>query len=77
MTNAELVLNMLAEVTATDITKGDNPQTMVEHKKVARRGGGVAKLARLQYEKETGKKVVSSLNALNLKYLQDKESEDN
>jgi len=71
MTNAELILNMLAEVTATDITKNDNPQSMAEHKSVARRGGGVAKSARLQYEKETGKELVSSLNALNIGKLEE------
>jgi hypothetical protein len=63
MTNVELVLNMLAEVTATDITRQDDPETMDEHKSVARRGGSVAKAARVQYEQQTGKKAVSPLNA--------------
>ena len=76
MTNVELILNMLAEATATDITKEDNPQTMEHHKVVARRGGSVAKAARLQYEEETGKKAVSPLNAKNLKALKDKEDGD-
>ena len=56
MTNVELVLNMLAEVTATDITRQIEPETMAEHKSVARRGGSVAKAAREQYERQTGKK---------------------
>jgi hypothetical protein len=69
MTNVELVLNMLAEVTATDITREDEPETLHEHKKIARRGGSVAKAARVQYEQQTGKKAVSSLNAKNLKAI--------
>ena len=69
MTNVELVLNMLAEVTTTDITKQDEPETLSEHKNIARRGGSVAKAARLQYEEQTGKKAVSPLNAKNLKAL--------
>jgi len=76
MTNVELILNMLAEVTATDLTKEKNPQTMEQHKTVARRGGGVAKAARLQYEEEMGKEAVSPLNGLNLKHLKDKNDEN-
>lgn len=72
MTNVELVLNMLAEVTTTDISRQDEPETMSEHKKVARRGGSVAKAARVQYENQTGKKVVSPLNAKELKQLKNK-----
>jgi hypothetical protein len=75
MTNVELVLNMLAEVTTTDITRQDDPETMTEHKNVARRGGSVARAARVQYEKQTGKKAVSQLNAKNLKELADEKQE--
>jgi hypothetical protein len=71
MTNVELVLNMLAEVTTTDITRQDDPETMAEHKSIARRGGSVAKAAKEQYERQTGKKAVSPLNAKNLKALSD------
>jgi hypothetical protein len=71
MTNVELVLNMLAEVTTTDITRQVEPETMDEHKSVARRGGSVAKAARIQYEQQTGKKAVSPLNAKNLKAIAD------
>ena len=71
MTNVELVLNMLAEVTTTDITRQNEPETMAEHKNVARRGGSVAKAAREQYERQTGRKAVSPLNAKNLKALPD------
>lgn len=76
MTNVELVLNMLAEVTATDITRQVEPETMDEHKTVARRGGSVAKAARLEYENQTGKEAVSPLNARNLKALADNPQED-
>jgi hypothetical protein len=76
MTNVELVLNMLAEVTTTDISRQSEPETMTEHKQIARRGGSVAKAAREQYEKQTGKKAVSSLNAKNIKAISDKKQED-
>lgn len=63
MTNIELVLNMLAEVTATTISKQEKPKGFEENKKVAVRGGKVANSARENYEKETGQKAISSLNA--------------
>jgi len=66
MTNIELVLNMLAEASTTEISKEKEPETFYENKKVARKGGNVAKAARLQLEKTTGKKVVTKLNAKNL-----------
>lgn len=69
MTNRELVLNMLAELSTKDISATTNPETMEEHKEVAKRGGGVARKARLQLEKETGQKVVTSLNAKSIKQL--------
>ena len=62
MTNEELVMNMLAELTATNITKEEHPQTMSEHARVAVRGGSVAKVAKEAFEAQTGKKVVTSLN---------------
>lgn len=77
MTNVELVLNMLAEVTTTDITRQDAPGTMAGHKSVARRGGSVAKAARLQYERQTGKKAVTPLNAKSFEGLIDKQKDDN
>ncbi|MFI3166517.1 MAG: BRO family protein [Bacillota bacterium] len=69
MTNTELVLNMLAEVATTDISKEVNPETFAENRNVARQGGNVAKVAREQLEQSTGKKVVTSKNAKNLKEL--------
>ena len=77
ITNVELVLNMLAEVTTTDITRQVEPETMDEHKSVARRGGSVAKAARVQYEQQTGKKAVSPQNAKNLKAIADTSDSDN
>ena len=73
MTNMELVLNMLAEVSATDLSKEVDPVGMTESVKVAKQGGSVAKAAREQYEKQSGKQVVTSLNAKNLKELKEKE----
>jgi len=75
MTNMELVLNMLAEVSATDLSRETDPLGMDESAKVAKQGGSVAKAAREQYEKQSGKKVVTSLNAKSLKAL-DKKSSD-
>ena len=63
MTNLELVLNMLAEASTTEISKDKTPKTFNEHKTVAQKGGNVAKAARLQLENTTGKKVVSKQNA--------------
>jgi hypothetical protein len=66
MSNLELVLNMLAEASTTEISKKKEPITFHENKVVARKGGMVAKAARVQLEKTTGKKVVTKLNAKNL-----------
>jgi prophage antirepressor-like protein len=66
MTNKELVINMLAELSTKEISESSNPETMAEHEKVARRGGNIAKEARLKLEAETGRKVVSPLNAKNV-----------
>lgn len=66
MTNTELVLNMLAEVAATDISLVRNPQGLHESAEVAAEGAQTAKAARLQLEKSTGKPVVSQLNARKL-----------
>jgi len=66
MTNKELVINMLAELSTKEISEVSNPETMIEHENIARRGGDIARKARLQLEAETGKKVVSPLNAKNV-----------
>lgn len=66
MTNMELVLNMLAEVSTTEISQAQNPKGLKQHKKVARAGGDVAKKARKELESKTGKKVISKQNAKHL-----------
>jgi hypothetical protein len=66
MTNKELVMSMLAELSTKEISETVNPQNFSEHENVAKRGGGVAKQARLKLEAETGKKVVTSQNAKQL-----------
>lgn len=76
MTNIELVLNMLAEVTTTAISKQENPKTFEENKKIARRGGSVASDAKKRYEEETGKKAISPRNADNKNLLEIKSDED-
>ncbi|MBO6263643.1 MAG: Bro-N domain-containing protein [Clostridia bacterium] len=65
MTNIELVLNMLAEVTTTAISKQEKPETFEENKKVAKRGGKVAKNAKQDIEDQLGRTVISPLNATN------------
>ncbi|MFI3333411.1 MAG: Bro-N domain-containing protein [Rikenellaceae bacterium] len=63
MTNAELVLNMLAELSTKGISEATDPQTMTQHADVAKQGGEVARNARMELETKTGRKVVTSLNA--------------
>lgn len=66
MTNLELVLNMLAEASTTEISKEKKPKGLEENKDIARKGGTAAKKARLEIEKQTGKPIVTSKNAKNL-----------
>ena len=63
MTNIELVLNMLAEVTTTAISKSRQPETFTESKQIAKEGGAVAKNARTDIEERLGGSVISPLNA--------------
>ena len=63
MTNEELVLNMLAELSATSITKAKNPQTLEENALCAHEGGNVAAVARRELESKTGRSIVTPLNA--------------
>ena len=70
MTNLELVLNMLAEASTTEISKEKEPSTFAENTKVAQQGGSVAAAARQKLELETGKKVVSKINAKKLKSIE-------
>ena len=69
MTNLELVLNMLAEASTTEISKKKKPKNLDENKKVAKEGGNVAKQARITLEKQTGESVISPRN---VKALQNK-----
>ena len=70
MSNLELVLNMLAEATTTEISKEKKPRTFTENKIIANQGGTIAGNTRKEIEAKTGKKVVTKLNAKN--YLNDK-----
>jgi len=63
MTNLELVLNMLAEATTTEISKENSPETFDDNKRIAKKGGEIAGNTRKQIEEQTGKKIVSSQNA--------------
>ncbi len=69
MTNLELVLNMLAEASTTEISKKVEPKSFEENKKVANEGGSIAGIARKRLERKTGKKVVTKLNAKSLGLL--------
>ena len=69
MSTLELVLNMLAEATTTEISKKQKPQTFEENKLVARSGGEVAGIARREAEKRTGEPVITAKNAANLSRL--------
>ena len=72
MTNKELVISMLAELSTKEISEASNPKTMTDHENVACRGGNIAREARLKLEAETGKKVVSPLNAKNVLSIESK-----
>jgi hypothetical protein len=72
MTNTELILNMLAEAATTDFAKEKNTKGMTETAKVAKQGGSVAKSARKEYELQSGKELVSPLNAFDLKAIEAK-----
>ncbi len=69
MTTLEIVLNMLAEATTTELTKTTNPQGLEENKKVAKEGGSVAGNARREIEQKIGKPVITSKNAVDLSRL--------
>lgn len=75
MTNTELALNMLAEASAADISRQRNPKGFAQSKEIAKKGGGVAKVAREQLEKELGHSVISPAKASD--YLLPKQDEQN
>ena len=64
MSTTELILNMLAETATKDIANASNPQGLEENKKVAKRGGNVAKVAKETLEQETGKSVITTKNVI-------------
>lgn len=63
MTNTELVLNMLAELSTKQISESNNPETFTDHIEVAKQGGNIARNARLELEERTGRSAISPLNA--------------
>ncbi len=72
MTNLELVLNMLAEATTTEISKEKKPKNFDENKTIARQGGTIAGNTRKAIEAKSGKKIVSAQNAKQLKQEKEK-----
>ncbi|OSI18201.1 hypothetical protein BWD09_03190 [Neisseria dentiae] len=74
MTSTELILNMLAEASTKDISQAVNPETFAQSKQIAQQGGNVAKVARQELEKQTGKSVITSDNAKTLRKLPEKKS---
>ena len=76
MTNLELVLNMLAEATTTEISKEKKPETFEENKIIANQGGTIAGNARKEIEEKTGKKVISKKDVKQLRSNKMKEIEN-
>ncbi|MDD6050728.1 MAG: BRO family protein [Clostridiales bacterium] len=69
MSTTEIVLNMLAETSTTDISREEQPQTFAENRAVAQKGGEVAGIARRALEERTGRPVVTSKNAMDFHQL--------
>ena len=76
MTNTELILNMLAEASTKEISEATEPNTFEDHMSVARKGGSVAKNARLELERSTGRRIVTSLNAKNTLEIEGNKEEE-
>ena len=76
MTDVELALNSLAEVTTRALTAQHNPQGLEENRQIAKTGGGISKTARLELERELGKSVISPLNAQDKDKLITRQSEE-
>jgi hypothetical protein len=75
MTNLELVLNMLAEATTTEISKEKKPKTFKENQRIAKQGGTIAGNTRKEIEEKTGREVVTPQNAKQLNEKNEKELE--
>ena len=71
MTNLELVLNMLAETSTTELSKEQKPKTFSENKRIAKKGGSVAGIARKDLEQKLGRSIISPLNAKELEEKKD------
>ena len=71
MTDIEVILTDLGEVTARDIARKERPQGLKDNLKVAKRGGNVSKVARESYEIQTGRKAITSENAIGGRYIED------
>ena len=69
MTNTELAFNLLAEVSATELSKSANPKGFSQSKEIAKTGGNIAGNARKELEKQLGRSVISPTNATTPKYL--------
>lgn len=76
MSNVELILNMLAEASTTEISQQEQPETFEGNKEVARKGGKVAEAARVQLEETTGKSVITSKNAKTFTALPSKSDDE-
>lgn len=77
MTNKELVLNMLAELSTKEISETNNPESFNDHIDVARRGGSIARDARIKLEEETGQAVISPLNVKEVLRLEQNKDKSN
>lgn len=73
MTNIELTLNQLAEVSTTALSKAQNPSTLKQSKQIAREGGSIANTARVELESKLGHSVISPLNATDPSSLEEKQ----
>lgn len=73
MTNLELVLNMLAEVSTKELSEQENPESFNESKDIAKKGGGVAKVAKNKLESQLKKKVVTSKNSKEIHFNKKKQ----
>ena len=72
MTDIEVALTDLGEIATRELAKEHKPFGLEENKKIARRGGNIAKITRDNLEKELGRTVISNKNALNYEYIDEK-----
>ena len=77
MTDVEVLLTDLGETATRELAKKHKPYGIDENKKIARMGGNVSKVARVDFERKLGESVITSNNSLNYKYIDDKEQIEN